>query len=653
MPIEFKQSVYLALVSIFCTLGLVTAAKGQQVNSHDTQFILAQENQDDNESESQLQGIPAEVNEIAEQITVRIEGEDSNGSGVIFAQKADNTRENEFVYYVLTAKHVVEKNQQYTLVTEDNESYPISSSKIEKFDDSDLAVVSFKSDVEYNTARFGDYQFGFNEESWIFVYGWAKPAGKAKPQFSAGKIAGKETGIFLVKDDLSFAQDSGYELVYTNLSESGMSGGAVLDTNGRLIGIHASAEGERYKLADKLQLGFSLGVPVRTFLNSSYAQDLVVRQAIELKTTKERLDIDPFAQPKLSKNDLESIQNNLTKLQSPTEASDEIEWLNYGNQLWRLSRYPKAIAAFDLAIKKQPDFYQAHYGKGLAHYNQGNYRAAVAEFEQANKIKPDFYPAWYRQSLCLLNLKQYERARSAIAKSIALKPDNVALYILRGEALQILSQPEEAIAAYNNAIASDANPIVLVRRGSAYRNLAKYDLALQDFKQASNSNPKYIDTYINRGLTYYQQGNYAQALNDFNHVIKLDYLDPRGYLGRGLVNYQNQELTQSTTDFYFAWQTYQQDKTTQTEISNVSSQPNKYARTKVNFGDLLFSNLTSGHLNLGKSVALALMGEQDEAIAHLQQASSLFQTEKDNSSHQLTQALLKQIKQTETQATSK
>ncbi|MEL6463304.1 MAG: hypothetical protein AAFQ91_34720, partial [Cyanobacteria bacterium J06621_15] len=145
---------------------------------------------------------------------------------------------------------------------------------------------------------------------------------------SAGKIAGKETGIFLVKDDLSFAQDNGYELVYTNLSESGMSGGAVLDTSGRVIGIHASAEGERYKLVDKLQLGFSLGIPVRTFLDSDYAEDLIVKQEVEIKTTKERLDIDPFSQPKLSQEDLESIQNNLTKVEFPSSSSSETEWLN-------------------------------------------------------------------------------------------------------------------------------------------------------------------------------------------------------------------------------------------------------------------------------------------------------------------------------------
>jgi len=35
-----------------------------------------------------------------------------------------------------------------------------------------------------------------------------------------------------------------YEMVYTNITQKGMSGSPVIDTGGRLIGIHAAAEGD-------------------------------------------------------------------------------------------------------------------------------------------------------------------------------------------------------------------------------------------------------------------------------------------------------------------------------------------------------------------------------------------------------------------------
>ncbi|MHC5829913.1 MAG: trypsin-like peptidase domain-containing protein, partial [Nostoc sp.] len=67
----------------------------------------------------------------------------------------------------------------------------------------------------------------------------------------------------------------GYELVYTSITYGGMSGGPVLDSQGRVIGIHALAEGEQVsdeKTGDTesrgsdIQLGYSLGIPISTFL---------------------------------------------------------------------------------------------------------------------------------------------------------------------------------------------------------------------------------------------------------------------------------------------------------------------------------------------------------------------------------------------------
>ena len=60
-------------------------------------------------------------------------------------------------------------------------------------------------------------------------------------------------------------------MVYTSITYGGMSGGAVLDRDGRVIGIHGLAEGEtaldsQGSSEKQIQLGFSLGIPVNTFI---------------------------------------------------------------------------------------------------------------------------------------------------------------------------------------------------------------------------------------------------------------------------------------------------------------------------------------------------------------------------------------------------
>ncbi len=410
---------------------------------------IAQASKDDDKDDEEfvlpeLKGIPKNVNEIAEKITVRIDSPGGNGSGVIFARDGDE-------YYVVTAKHVVAQDQIYQVITEDDKVHEVEPEYIERFEDSDLAIISFTSNKDYQVGAFSNYDIGLNQESWVFAYGWGKIGEEPEPVFTVGMVIGKETGIFLVKDEQSLTETNGYELIYTNLSEKGMSGGAVLDTSGRVIGIHTSAEGERYRLSNNLQLGFSLGIPIATFLESPQLKALEQDLSLQVQTIKEKADLVPFSRPDLTREDLDSVGFLLSA--PPKENASETDLVNYGNQLWRSSFYEKAIEAFDRAIDKNTDFHQAYYGKGLALYDLGKQEEASQAFQQAIALEPNFYPGWYRQSLTLLNLKQYARALEVIDKAIALKPENNALYALQGDALQNLNRYSEAVTAYNKAIA--------------------------------------------------------------------------------------------------------------------------------------------------------------------------------------------------------
>ena len=633
----FLSSCFLSIV-VLGIWGVDSIAFEEQLNRVKNEPNYSSGNEDNSETgkEVKLKGIPKQINKIARKITVRIDNDSGNGSGVIFARNGNK-------YYVLTAKHVVEKDQIYNIVTNKDESYEIKPEDIIKFNDSDLAIVAFDSDKQYEIAAFSDYTLGLNKEFWVFVYGWAKSSAEPQAKLTVGKVVGKETGIFLVKDDLSFSQKNGYELVYTNLSQRGMSGGPVLDTRGRVIGIHTSAEGERYRLTNKLQLGFSLGIPIATFLDSEALKTLSLDSNLEINTIKERPDIVPFAQRTLSQKDLNSIPPNL--LESPNDNSGETEWVNYGNQLWRVSRYLDAVTAFDKAIAKKTNFYQAYYGKGLALYELGNYQDASHAFQQAIELEANFYPAWYRQSLCLLNLKQYSEALTVIERAIALKPENIALYALRGEALQNMAQYDEAINSYNKAIAIDNNPLMMTRRGSIYRLLEKYDLALNDLNEAIKYDPKYTKSYINRGLVYYQLGNYQKALANFNHVIILNPQDLVAYLARGFVHQQLGEKTQALVDFNKAFQIYSNETENNPENNDIKIITNNYQQVATDFYNIAQLNLEEGNIYLGQGLIHLLLENKQQAIDHLAKASDFFKVEEDNFSYQLTEKLIAQIQQ--------
>ena len=175
-------------------------------------------------------GIVGKVDAIAQQITVRIATGDnpSHGSGVIIA-KEGNT------YYVATAGHVVEKEQQYQIVILDGESYNLNNQTIEASDGYDVAIFSFESNRSYQVASLA--RVDPNRQQVVFVSGFPK-LGNSQPQriITGGTVWEQYLKDFSTKDSYSL-QQVGLGLLYTNISYGGMSGGAVLDREGRLVGI--------------------------------------------------------------------------------------------------------------------------------------------------------------------------------------------------------------------------------------------------------------------------------------------------------------------------------------------------------------------------------------------------------------------------------
>ncbi|MFB2839703.1 trypsin-like peptidase domain-containing protein [Floridanema evergladense] len=195
---------------------------------------------------------------MAKEITVVINGQNP-GSGVIIA-KQGNT------YYVLTAKHVIATQDEYEIVTSDAVKHPLNYSKVQKLSGVDLALVQFTSDKNYQVAQLGN-STNITEGATVYISGWPHPGPAMTAriyQMTKGNVSGRPLATL----------EDGYELVYTNVTRSGMSGGPVLDTQGRVVGIHGRAEGEEIFNPDTgrtidVKSGFNLAISINTFLKSA------------------------------------------------------------------------------------------------------------------------------------------------------------------------------------------------------------------------------------------------------------------------------------------------------------------------------------------------------------------------------------------------
>jgi len=206
-----------------------------------------------------------DVTNLAKNITVLISGP-KLGSGVIIYRKGKT-------YSVLTNWHVVDQLGTYTIQTRDQTQYQVQPTAITRVPEADLAILQFNSDKTHQVAIFGNSD-ATREGTTVYVSGAPEPVKGIESRtvlVPMGQIIGTNS-----------RPDDGYALIYSNTTHSGMSGGPVLDDNGRLIGIH----GRGARDDDNLKVGFNLGIPIKLFINSRAVSTL--KFAIPISQPKEK-----------------------------------------------------------------------------------------------------------------------------------------------------------------------------------------------------------------------------------------------------------------------------------------------------------------------------------------------------------------------------
>ncbi|MEA5536897.1 tetratricopeptide repeat-containing serine protease family protein, partial [Crocosphaera sp. XPORK-15E] len=487
----------------------------------------------------------------ARKFVVRVDSSSTgNGSGVIIAKEGKT-------YTVLTADHVLcEKDGKnpdaktpcaerhiYSITTHDGKTIPLDKSTIIRQEGVDLAVFKFESQENYSVAEIADYNPNTND--FVFAAGFPK-IGDNDPQwmFSGGRVNEKEQGLVQTrrtKEDLQTQQsgslqnvsslNGGYELVYTSITYGGMSGGAVLDSQGRVIGIHGRSEAA---VGGKIQiqLGYSLGIPISTFVG---LQDRLKAKPQLLTTAK----------PQVSQQQQQEIIKAIVDIKVPNTNAEAYIWIERGGQLWRLQKYEEAVKAFDEAIKQnKPDnVYLAWYGKGLALGDEGKVQAAIEALEKAILTLPpqssgDYSAEFHssilqQQSLTYRYLPDYEKGLTAINKAIALSPNNPNLYNEKQTVLSKLKRYDEALEAINQAIKLTPRAAWYNNQGLLYSDLQKWELAESDYTKAIALNPNDANAYNNRGNLYYDLQKWDLAESDYTKAISLNPNDADAYYNRG------------------------------------------------------------------------------------------------------------------------
>jgi Trypsin-like peptidase domain/TPR repeat len=338
-----------------------------------------------------------QVSEVAKEITVLIDG-CSVGSGVIFKHDSNT-------YSVVTASHVVKNtNGNCLIITSDKERYTASDEVIFPLPGVDLAVLKFQSNKNYKLAEWADSDLVSIGTS---VYVAGAPALSEVIQERDVEVQGGK----IIRSQLSKSIE-GYALVYNSSTEKGMSGGPVLNEEGRVIGIHGYKDPQ-----EGSKNGRNLGIPINKFLVENLApipeyigrgmenmEIFLIRffwailLAIILLITVLLIGgiiyLISYYYPENHKEKIKNIAHEFSEtlfiiffylwtiiVFSGGRGIFDFSYFIQGNIYQQFGDNQAAIAAYNKAIKINPNYAYAYVSRGVAYHQLGDdYTANISYY---------------------------------------------------------------------------------------------------------------------------------------------------------------------------------------------------------------------------------------------------------------------------------
>jgi tetratricopeptide (TPR) repeat protein len=310
-------------------------------------------------------------------------------------------------------------------------------------------------------------------------------------------------------------------------TRSGSSGGPVIDSHGRVVGVSVSVVfgvEELYYAVAAGELGAlpalgATGRPVaevnRAFAGS--AEELFLKGNQALRGPDGSLKNEAADKVTLEKA-LAFFLKAVEKRQDFTEAR-----LNAGMALIRLRRLPEAQAQFQEVLHICPDDIVAHHNVAGVYNLMGRTAEAEAGAKELVRMSPAYAPGHYLLGLIYDGQKRLTEARSEFEAAVRLRPNYAEARFALGRVYDRMGRTPDAVKEYRQALA--AKPILAEAHfflGVAYSRSERYKEALAEVKEAVRLSPGNGPYRYVLGMQYLLMDDPGSARTELEALRKLD-----------------------------------------------------------------------------------------------------------------------------------
>lgn len=98
------------------------------------------------------------------------------------------------------------------------------------------------------------------------------------------------------------------------------------------------------------------------------------------------------------------------------------DWFQWGQQLIKLKKYPKALLAFHRVVMLSPRHTEGWYRLGWIWGVLEQYESSITALDRVLAIAPDHAQAWYYRGLAFYYLSQRQESIASLEKAVQCNP---------------------------------------------------------------------------------------------------------------------------------------------------------------------------------------------------------------------------------------
>lgn len=224
-------------------------------------------------------------------------------------------------------------------------------------------------------------------------------------------------------------------------------------------------------------------------------------------------------------SDIDELYDGESELVYSNKASPETakEIIALGDAAMARGKPDEALYQYVKAVDQDNGSDTALYKIGDIHSERGNTEKAMQAYEMALKINPDHGDAHEGLALLLLNKRKYDEARNHLTKAeVNGATINWRVYNSLGVISDLENDYRQAIIYYQKALALQPElPLILNNIGYSRYMLGDLDGAEKYYRKAVQNDKSFARAWRNLGLIYARQENYEEAISAFIQVENL------------------------------------------------------------------------------------------------------------------------------------